>query len=57
MAYDQYRSKDISSDDDDSEPYQAGLKPIHGDSPAVANGWTAFLTASPEEQYALMEQA
>lgn len=38
-AYVDYRSRDISEEDDALESYEAGKQPIYADSPATVNGW------------------
>jgi len=56
-AYVEYRTVDISGDDDEQESYDAGSQPVYADSPAVVNGWTAFLSAPDVEKYSIMESA
>ena len=56
-AYTDYRSADISSESDTEESYDAGSMPEHGDSLAVANGWTDFLAANDRQKYSMMGDA
>lgn len=57
MAYEEFRARDISGEDDAKDTYDAGSFPMYGDSPAIANGWSGFIVASGEEQCRMIEDA
>ena len=54
-VYTDFRSVDISAENDDDESYDAGSNPIIADSPAVANGWTDLINAPDEQKGDIMD--
>ena len=57
LAYDEYRSTDISEENDDTYPVDEGSQPIYGDSPAVANDWQDLINAEPSKRGDVIEAA
>ena len=43
MAYDEYRDRDISTEDDDTKMVPQPDIIVYGDSPAMANGWGSVI--------------